>query len=261
MNTEETLHGGNVSFVKRAGNTVKRSLSENAGRIHMLLRHLEQKGYTYSPRFIGIDSGGCEVLSFIEGEAGNDPMKEYMWSDESLARIAIMLRFYHDAVSDFPFDASWKPLIGTLPPYELICHNDFARYNIIFNGKEKLPAGIIDFDVAAPGSRLWDIAYTLYTCVPLSRFYEVVPGGKIDYTNAEAGKRKSRIALFFTKYGIPHPDNLFDIVLARLSGLCQLIEKKANEGNPAFQKMRQDKHIEHYQEDRKFIKAHWMEWV
>lgn len=80
-----------------------------------------------------------------------------------------MLRTYHDAVSDLPLDSGCKPIDNTPKLLEVICHNDFAIYNLIFN--EEVPAGIIDFDMAAPGPRLWDIAYTLYTCVALSRLY------------------------------------------------------------------------------------------
>ncbi len=65
------------------------------------------------PKFLGIDEKGREILSFIEGEAGNYPLKKYMWSDESLKEIAKMLRLYHDAVSDFPMEERWQPIDNT----------------------------------------------------------------------------------------------------------------------------------------------------
>ncbi|RFT62610.1 DUF4135 domain-containing protein, partial [Bacillus clarus] len=45
------------------------------------------------------------------------------------------------------------------------------------------PVGSIDFDVAGPGPRLWDIAYTLYTCVPLSRVYHTETGEAVYYNS------------------------------------------------------------------------------
>ncbi len=78
-----------------------------------------------------------------------------MRSNDVLKEIAKMLRLYHDAVSDFPLLADWKPMDHTPNYIEVLCYNDFAIYNIIFNNKK--PVGIIDFDVAAPGPRLWDI--------------------------------------------------------------------------------------------------------
>ena len=51
-------------------------------------------------------------------------------------------------------------------PVEVICHNDFATYNLVFDGENVV--GVIDWDFASPGPRLWDIAYLAYRIVPLS---------------------------------------------------------------------------------------------
>ena len=51
-------------------------------------------------------------------------------------------------------------------PVQVICHNDFAPYNLMFeNGKL---TGVIDLDLASPGPRVWDMAYTAYRFVPLT---------------------------------------------------------------------------------------------
>lgn len=72
---EEELTGGNVSKVYRVGNTVRRELHSDRSKIHKLLLHLEMKGFPYAPKFLGIDDNGREILSFIEGEAGNHPVR------------------------------------------------------------------------------------------------------------------------------------------------------------------------------------------
>lgn len=257
---EEKLTGGNVSNVYRSGDTVRRELHRDSHKIHKLLKHLERKGFSYAPKFLGIDEKGREVLTFIEGEAGNDPLREYMWSDDALKGIAKMLRLYHDAVKDFPLTDEWKPLDHTPDDFEVICHNDFARYNIIFNDKN--PVGIIDFDVAAPGPRLWDIAYTLYTCIPLSRFYLSETGENVYYDSLQhASRNKQRVNLFFESYGESKDDKYLEMVLLRLEGLCKTIIRKADEGDIAFQKMIDEGHLEHYQNDIKFIREHGNEWI
>ncbi|MED3893699.1 phosphotransferase [Priestia aryabhattai] len=257
---EEVLTGGNVSNVYRSGDTVRRELKSDSHKFHKLLKHLENKGFSYAPKFLGIDEKGREVLSFIEGEAGNYPLKKYMWSDDVLIEIGKMLRLYHDSVSDFLFDDSWKSIDNTPKPFEILCHNDFAIYNIIFN--DERPTGIIDFDVAAPGPRLWDIAYTLYTCVPLSRFYLSETGEKIHYNSSQhAQHRKRRVKLFFESYGEELQEGYLEMVLLRLEGLCKTITRKANDGDIAFQKMIDEGHLEHYQNDIKFIYEHRKEWI
>ena len=257
---EEMLTGGNVSNVYRSGDTVRRELKPDSPKFHKLLKHLENKGFSYAPKFLGIDEKGREILSFIEGEAGNYPLKEYMWSDDVLIEIGKMLRLYHDSVSDFSFDDSWKSIDNTPQQYEVLCHNDFAIYNIIFNHER--PIGIIDFDVAGPGPRLWDIAYTLYTCVPLSRFYLSETGEKVYYNSLQHANRiKQRVKLFFESYGETRKEDYLEMVLLRLEGLCKTITRKASEGDIAFQKMVDEGHLEHYQNDIKFIREHGKEWI
>lgn len=256
---EEPLTGGNVSSVYRLKDTVRRELKPESSKIHKLLKHLEKKGYRYSPAFLGIDNKGREILSFIEGEAGNYPLKEYMWSDEALEGIANMLRLYHDAVNDFPFDDSWQPIDNTPQPYEVLCHNDFAIYNIIFN--QNKPVGIIDFDVAGPGPRMYDIAYTLYTCVPLSRHYHSEAGEEVLYqSDKDEARIKRRVNLFFGAYGMEFEEDFVDMVLLRLEGICKTIKRKAEEGDDAFQKMVDDGHVEHYKKDIAFVLEHGEEW-
>ena len=228
---EEKLTGGNVSNVYRLENTVRRDLKPDSVKIHGLLKHLESKGFNYAPKFLGIDEKNREILSFIEGEAGNYPLKEYMWSTDVLKEIAKMLRLYHDAVSDFPSLNEWIPMDNTPNNIEVLCHNDFAIYNIIFNHKK--PVGIIDFDIVAPGPRLWDIAYTLYTCVPLSRHYHTETGEEVQYNSTRDAQRiKQEVELFFETYGIKGmKDGYLEMVLLRLEGLCKYMIRKADEGN------------------------------
>ncbi|WP_041060208.1 phosphotransferase [Jeotgalibacillus campisalis] len=257
---ETLLTGGNMTNVYLAEGTVRRELNENSANIHLLLQHLEHKKYPYSPRFRGIDEKGREILSFIEGEAGNYPLKHRMWSDESLTKIAQMQRSFHDAVEDFEFTSDWLPLEGTPDPKEMICHNDLAVYNIIFDAEK--PVGIIDFDIAAPGPRIWDMAYTLYTCVPLSRFYLAESGEACFYNDKmDKNNRKRRIDLFFKAYGVEKPADLMEIICLRLEALHNMIETKAEDGEAAFLKMKKEGHAEHYMKDIEFIQLHRKSWA
>ena len=48
----------------------------------------------------------------------------------------------------------------------MICHNDYAPYNLVF--RDGRLVGVIDFETAAPGPRAWDLAYLAYRLVPLA---------------------------------------------------------------------------------------------
>ncbi|WP_026907412.1 phosphotransferase [Paucisalibacillus globulus] len=258
---EETLTGGNVSNVYCLGDTVRRELKPVSVQVHKLLQHLESKGFDYAPKFLGVDEKNREILSFIEGEAGNYPLKKYMLSNDVLKEIAKMLRLYHDTVSDFPLSDEWKPMDNTPDNMEVLCHNDFAIYNIIF--KHEKPVGIIDFDVAAPGPRIWDIAYTLYTCVPLSRIQYTETGEAVYYdSSTDAERIKQRVKMFFESYAIEGmEEDYLEMVLLRLNGLCKYMIKRLSEGDLAFQKMVDEGHLEHYQKELQFIREHGKEWI
>ena len=72
---ETLLLGGtaNRGLVVRVGDTVRRPLRASSTATHALLKHLEQVGFTGAPTFLGIDSQGREVLSFLRGETVTAP--------------------------------------------------------------------------------------------------------------------------------------------------------------------------------------------
>lgn len=257
---EERLHGGNVSTVYKKGNHVYRTLKDGSEHIHRLLTHLEAKGISGVPRFVGVDEQGREVLTYLEGETADYPLKAYMWSDEAIQDAARLMRRLHDATADVEWPSDWQPLDHTPAPFEVICHNDFAVYNTIFHdGKME---GVIDFDLAAPGPRAWDIVYALYTFVPFSRRHQA-ESGEVVYYEAERddGTYKRRVALFLKAYGWERSTTeLLTMLLLRIDALCRLMKRRAAEGDAAFQHMIDEGHYDHYQEEYRFIEVHGRKW-
>ena len=76
--------------------------------VHHLLAHLHDSGFAASPRVLGFDDEGREMLSFIEGDSGRDARRRVS-SPKALANFAALLRRFHDAVRDYepPQDAEW----------------------------------------------------------------------------------------------------------------------------------------------------------
>jgi Ser/Thr protein kinase RdoA (MazF antagonist) len=264
---EELLHGGNVNEVVRIGNAVHRSANRSTF-IHELLLHLDKQGFEGAPKFIGIDDMGREILSFIPGEVpGNDypDFKPYIWTDASLIKCGELLRNYHDATVGFRTTSN-KPSIvkDWLVPEgwkdEVICHNDAALYNIVFKGE--LPIALIDFDMAAPGPRIWDIVYMLYTSVPLTGFsIDYATGKSIPYNpELDGAERRRKISLFFKAYDMAVPCNLKEWTISRIKALCHTLVSGAAEGNKAYQKMIEEGHLAHYEKEIIFLEEHFEDW-
>jgi hypothetical protein len=150
---EERLAGGNISTVVRVGDTVRRPSGPWTEIVHSLLRHIRNRGFDLAPEPLGIDDHGREILRYIDGSSvgGDHPWPGWAWTDDLLIQATAALRRYHDAVSDF---RPVEPLLSrlgesTLGPGDIVCHNDFAPYNVVF--RDAL-AGVIDWDIisAAP---------------------------------------------------------------------------------------------------------------
>src|SRR4051794_36590028 len=165
---EVQLAGGftNAGLVSRLGDTVRRPLRPTSSATHALLEHLERVGFDGAPRFLGIDERGREVLSFIEGEAVIPPYPAWALTDQALVSVAELLRRYHDAAVSF--DASGHRWGRPVPPAfrgDIVSHNDPNLDNVVFSGGRAV--ALIDFDLAAPGSAVWDVACAARLWAPL----------------------------------------------------------------------------------------------
>lgn len=163
---EERLLGGNVTAgVVRIGDTVRRPAGPHTPAVHAFLAHLWDVGFRHGPRPLGVDHRGREVLTYLPGVPIHPHHRDLMASDRALAEIGVLIRAFHDASACFvpPPDARWQVVIPDVGA-DLIVHHDLAPWNVVAaEGRW----GLIDWDVAAPGTRLWDLAYAAHGFVPL----------------------------------------------------------------------------------------------
>lgn len=161
--SEVVLTGGNMNSPILKNQLIYKEATAASPTIHELLVHVRDHGITWIPESKGINSEGKHVLTYIEGEVPHDT-PEWLWQETILVEASRRLRQWHDATVDFkPMNGIW--LHENEEDQEVICHNDFAPYNCVFQDRQLI--GVIDFDVCSPGSRMWDIAYTAYRFVPL----------------------------------------------------------------------------------------------
>ncbi len=147
------LRGG-LNTVHLIDGRVHRPAGPWSSRVHALLRHVSEAGFVGAPVPFGYDSEGREVLSYVPGEVGH----HFPVSDEAVVSAARLLRRYHDATLGFEPGEGWQT--PAIEPVEVLCHGDFAQYNLTFDGDTAV--GMIDFDWARPAPRWYDVAYGVY---------------------------------------------------------------------------------------------------
>ncbi|MGQ4267178.1 phosphotransferase [Nocardiopsis changdeensis] len=166
MNDPLSLPGGMMNTVTRRGDRVLRTAPATAAALHPHLRALPGAGFDGAPRPLALGPDGREELGFVEGEVALPPFPAWVADDAVLASAARLLRRYHDAAARVPVDtaAPWPADLADPHGGPLLCHNDPCVENLVFRGRRA--AALIDFDLAAPGRPLWDVAALAYYMGP-----------------------------------------------------------------------------------------------
>lgn len=226
---EQLLHGGtaNRGRVVRVGDTVRRPLRRTSPATCALLQHLAAVGFDGAPRYLGTDSQGREVLTYVEGQAITPPYPGWALDDAALRSVAALLRRFHDATQDF--DASAHDWPGPVPaPFlgHLVTHNDPNLDNVVF--RDGRAVALIDFDLASPGSRVWEVAAAARLWAPLRR--------EADVDDTRRGHALSRLRVLVDAYGLDRDERalLPEAVVANHDWLYGLVEDEAQHGHQAF---------------------------
>jgi tRNA A-37 threonylcarbamoyl transferase component Bud32 len=205
--TEEVLVGGFVASVVRVGATVRRTFDPafDAGYVVAVLEWLADAGFAASPRFLGWDSAGRQVLSYVEGACRFPAVEEH-----SLLAAARLTRQFHDLTAG-------SALAGA---GEVVCHHDLDQRNTIFSPSGGVVA-FIDWDMAGPGRRMEDLARLCW------QYPDLGPARDGDVEVAARSVRRAVEA-----YGEDAVDRsaLFDEIVACQNGRADGIEESAAGG-------------------------------
>jgi Phosphotransferase enzyme family len=195
--TEQQLEGGiaNAGRVVRVGPHVLRPSNRHTNSIHAFLRAVRNAGFEGASLPVGIDDDGRERLVFIDGEVPVTPYPDWCQSDAALASIARLLRGLHDAARGFdPQGFTWNQALADPAGGTIVCHNDLELSNMVF--RNGVAVALLDFEFAAPGRPVYDLAHMVRFCVPIDD----------DFDQARLGWRPTdqpaRLRLVADAYGL-----------------------------------------------------------
>ncbi len=215
--------------VVRIGDTVRRPHQPQSLAVADYLDHLERVGFTGSPRYLGRDSAGRDVLTYLHGDVAGSPPEAWAADDRLLESVAVLVRRLHEASAGYaaergfaaPDGSGWRRQlvqlpaetaaalreIGPDPEPELVSHLDVTPQNVVV--RDGMAVGLVDFDMAGPTTRLIDVYNTAMHWVPVGPPEDGPPA----WTHID---RMARLRLFVDAYGLPTADRraLPDLAIA-----------------------------------------------
>lgn len=237
---EIPLSGGTLSTVVRVGDTVRRSVGPWTATVHSLLDHLERRGFDLSPRALGYDAQGREILSFLPGDTAGwtTPWPEWVRDEGLLAQIGETTATYHRAVAGFrpSGPVPWHSGPAEIEPGQIVCHNDLAPYNVVVAAGRL--TGIMDWDLIGPGTYRSELAFIAWQWVPLHD-----PLVTSFFGWSDPPDRAHRLRILLDAYGLDERDGFVEDVISRIHFNRRVMITKASEGDPAYTRLVEAGHV------------------
>ena len=206
---EVVLGGGRLTAgVVRIGGTVRRPHSPFT---MTLLSHLAAAGFDGAPRHLGRDELGRDMLTFLPGDV---PAKWRAFTDDQIAAAATLLRRFHEASRGLAERVGGGPVI---------CHHDAGPNNTVFRAGR--PVALIDFDFAAAGDPLEDVAYLAWSWCISSK-----------PARGDAASQAGQVRILAEAYGLStgQRSRLMDAVDGRLARNELFWARRASGGPPVI---------------------------
>jgi hypothetical protein len=237
MPREEQLAGGvaNAGAVTRIGSSVLRPSNPHSRSIHRFLSSLRSAGFDGASAPVGIDDDGRERLVFIEGDVPVPPYPDWAQVDGALASIAALMRELHEASRSFdPAGSTWSGEMADPAGGPIVCHNDVCLENVVF--RDGVAVGLIDFDFAAPGRPVYDLAQFARMCVPVD---DDINATRLGWEPAD---RPARLRLVADAYGLDAIGRreCLEILAASIGRAGEFVRRRVEAGDANFIRMWND---------------------
>jgi hypothetical protein len=216
----------NRGLVIRVGNSVRRPTAPCWPATHALLAHLKSVGFDGAPQVLaaGVTT---EMLTYIHGQAAVPPLPADTLTDSALVSIAELLRRYHQAVRSFdPTGYRWPRPIPPRFRAGLVSHNDVHPANLVF--RDGRAVALIDFDLAGPGSAVWDFVTAARNWAPLQDDQDV--------TDCRQGRAIERFRIFLHAGELTRAErrHVADAIVANLDWTYAIVTEAAAAGHQGF---------------------------
>ena len=228
---EQQLAGGiaNAGRVTRAGEYVLRPCGPQSRSVREFLLSLRTAGFAGAPLPAGVTEDGRERFAFIEGDVPLPPYPRWARSDEALASAAVLLRRFHRASRSFdPAGGTWSPELADPDGGSIVCHNDVCLENVVF--RDGAAVALLDFDFAAPGRPVYDLAQFARLCVPID---DEVSAARLGWRPAA---KPERLRLAADSYGLDATARrqLVDVLDVSIARGGQFVRRRVEAGDTNF---------------------------
>jgi thiamine kinase-like enzyme len=198
---------------------------------------------------LGLDEHGRQVLTFISGTVAWPDHFHLLDPDDRLQQATRLIREFHDAVADFtpPPHARWQTLIPA-DGADIIAHHDLAPWNLVVNDTQW---AFIHWDLVAPGTRLWDLAYAIHAFVPLSANPEF-----------RRGDSDRRLRLVADTYRLTETQRyeIVPLLARRTQAMHTFLAAQAANGTQPWARLWQEGHGDAWWADSEYIAKRQHQW-
>lgn len=227
----ETFISGRVTTLRRRGQRVWRPHAHGSSAVIELLQHLELRGFEGAPRLLASEVDDGMEVSWLDGWVP-DESETWKLDDPTIGSVGALLREYHECVCDFAPSSGFEEGPQTRTTGAIVCHGDIAPRNTVF--RDGMATAFIDWDGIWIADPLWDLAHAVWQFAPIC-------GDDDPWLSdcPDPPDRFARTRALVRGYALErHRASDFGQRIVDVIAGCQLsVERKAADGQPAFEAM------------------------